>query len=154
LLLAGDGETLEVARAAARDLGMTEACSFPGLVPYESLPALLGSLDVYVQSSRAEVMSTAVMQAMAVGLPVIATDVPGLRGMIRHGETGRLVGVGDVSALASAIAACGSDLTERARLGNNARAFAVAHWSEEQAFTRYETLVRSLRDGRRRDRVR
>jgi glycosyltransferase involved in cell wall biosynthesis len=145
LTLAGAGETLAQAQTLARDLGLEALVDFPGVLPESALPAQLGSLDIYAQCSFGETMSTAVMQAMAAGLPVVASDVPGLRNMIRVEETGVLVPVANAAALTSALADLAGDAAKRARLGRGAQEHARRQWSNETMFKAYEALMFELR---------
>jgi glycosyltransferase involved in cell wall biosynthesis len=148
LVLAGDGETFAAMKALAAELGLASPdCQFLGSRPEPELPALLQDLDVYVQSSFGETMSTAVMQAMAVGLPVLASDVPGLQNMIRAGETGTLFPGGDDAALARAIERLWAAPDERTRLGQAGCEHARLHWSQDTMFRAYQTLLDGLGAG-------
>jgi glycosyltransferase involved in cell wall biosynthesis len=150
LVLAGDGETFAATKALAAELGLgADECQFLGSRPEHELPAILQGLDIYVQSSFGETMSTAVMQAMAVGLPVVASDVPGLQNMVEDGATGLLVPGSDDAALASAIDRLWRSPDERARLGRAACAHARLRWSHDTMFRSYEAVLVSLRPGRR-----
>jgi glycosyltransferase involved in cell wall biosynthesis len=150
LVLPGAGETFDATRRLARDLGIEERVEFPGTLPEGDLPGFLQSLDVYVQSSKGETMSTAVMQAMACGLPILASDVKGLRNMIHAGETGELFQAGNDRALAVALKRLASDHARSARLGRNAVAYARSNWSLEHMFSQYEVLMKELVSSKRR----
>lgn len=144
LVLAGAGETLALVESLARDLGLTDRVEFLGMLPESALPTYLGSLDVYVQSSLGETMSTSVMQAMATGLPVLASDVRGLYTMVRSGVTGELFPCGDVDALARLLRRFRDDPAERARMGHAGLAHARAHWSQEAMFRSYDAEFSKL----------
>jgi glycosyltransferase involved in cell wall biosynthesis len=150
LVLAGAGETLTATKQLTAQLNVTDRVEFLDLLPEDALPAYLHSLDVFVQSSHGETMSTAVMQAMAAALPVVASDVPGLRNMVQEGETGRFFPVGDETALSQLVEDLASNPAERARLGARAMAHAGATWSHETMFRSYESLLLSLRETRAR----
>jgi glycosyltransferase involved in cell wall biosynthesis len=150
LVLAGDGETFAATKALAAELGLgPDECQFLGSRPEHELPAILQNLDVYVQSSFGETMSTAVMQAMAVGLPIVASDVPGLQNMVDDGATGLLVPGGDDAALAGALDRLWHAPDERARLGRAACAHARLHWSHDTMFRAYEAVLAGLGHGSR-----
>jgi glycosyltransferase involved in cell wall biosynthesis len=77
--------------------------------------------DLYVAASRKEGLSLSLIEAMAMGLPVVATDVPGHRDVVVHGETGMLVPPGDTPALAHAVASVLSDSAARKAMSEAGR---------------------------------
>lgn len=85
------------------------------------IPAVLADADVAVLPSYREGLPKSLLEAAACGLPVIATDVPGCREVVRHGETGLLVPARDAVALADAMASLAQDFEMRARLGDAGR---------------------------------
>ncbi len=95
LLFPGDGELRSEAEALARSLGVASRTHFLGR--RADIPELLKMSDVYVHSSHWEGFGIAAVEAMAAGLPIIATDVPGLSEVV--GGAGPLFPVGDVGAL-------------------------------------------------------
>lgn len=119
LLLVGGGPEGARLRGLAAAARLDGRVSFPGWVddPARVYPAL----DLYVSTSRKEGLPYAVLEAMGAGLAVVATDVPGHRDVVRHGETGLLVPAGDVPALAAAIGALMDDPARRRRLGQAGR---------------------------------
>lgn len=94
-------ETLE--RLAAR-LGLAAQTRFTGFVSNEERDALLASARVCAFPSEKEGWGLGVIEANALGTPVVASDAPGLRDSVRHEETGLLVEPGNVDALAHALA--------------------------------------------------
>lgn len=83
----------------------------------DDVPARLAAADVFVLSSRSECMPISVLEAMAAGLPVVATAVGGLPEMVVDGETGFLVAAGDADALRAALARLVADPALRRRMG-------------------------------------
>jgi glycosyltransferase involved in cell wall biosynthesis len=81
------------------------------------VPRLLAHADVFVLASHSEGLPLSVIEAMAAGLPVVASDVGGLRELVRDGETGTLVSPGDPTALADALRPLLADRALRRRLG-------------------------------------
>lgn len=103
LLILGDGEERGVLEALVRSLGLAQHVRMPGFV--ENPFAYLRQAAVFVLSSRYEGLPNALLQALAVGVPVVATDCPsGPSEILESGRLGRLVPVGDVEAMAAAIA--------------------------------------------------
>jgi glycosyltransferase involved in cell wall biosynthesis len=128
LRLIGDGSARQALEALVERLGIAKRVRFLGALRLpEEIAAALGELDLFALASQAEGLPTAVLEAMAVGVPVVATAVGGVPELVRDGETGRLVPVGDPVALAGAMAELLGDAPRRARLAQNARAVAEAH---------------------------
>jgi glycosyltransferase involved in cell wall biosynthesis len=105
----------------------------------DDVARLLPALDLVAVPSHTEAQSRSVPQAFAAGKPVVATDVGGLPELVRPGENGWLVPVGDIDALASAILEAMSRPLEVQRLGKQAHLFARSHLRLEQRMA--ETLV-------------
>lgn len=92
-IIAGEGELKEKTQELARDLGIADRTFFIGRC--QNVGAVLSISDVCVLSSRAEGFSNAILEYMAAGRPVVATDVGGASEAIVHGETGYIVAPGD-----------------------------------------------------------
>jgi glycosyltransferase EpsD len=101
LVLAGDGALLEEAKALAAKLGIEGHVLFPGYV--RNIPELYACCQAAVTTSRIEGLPFNVMEAMACGLPVIASDIKGHRELITHGENGLLFESGNHEELADRI---------------------------------------------------
>ena len=100
LLLVGDGPEREWLERFARDLNIEKKVIFLG--HRQDIPSLLPLYDVFCLASDFEGMSNSVMEAMAVGLPVLASDIPANRELVVEGQTGYLIPVGDRAAYARA----------------------------------------------------
>ncbi|HKW94729.1 MAG TPA: glycosyltransferase, partial [Methylomirabilota bacterium] len=100
LLVVGDGPERDRLHALARGLGLGGRAVFTGAVP--DAVRLVALADLYVTASRREGMPLAVLEAMACGLPVLATRVPGHTDVVQDGVTGALVPADDPAALAEA----------------------------------------------------
>lgn len=101
---------------------------FLGHIPYQHFIALLQLSTVHVYLTYPFVLSWSLLEAMSVGCAIVASDTQPLREAIQHDKTGRLVDFFNVPGLASEVCALLDDPVARARLGANARAFAVANY--------------------------
>jgi sugar transferase (PEP-CTERM/EpsH1 system associated) len=101
LRIVGDGPERSRLEALSRELGIGERVEFLG--ERHDVPALLAQAGFFVTSSLTEGLSLTLLEAMAVGLPVIATSVGGNPEVVLDGVTGRLVPAGDAAALAQAL---------------------------------------------------
>lgn len=101
LWLVGDGSDRENLKNMARELGIENRVEFLGM--RGDIPELLAQMDLFVLSSYNEGLGTVILEAMASGVPVIATEVGGVPEIIKQGENGVMFPVGDVGALAGEI---------------------------------------------------
>ena len=102
LVLAGRiEETGEATKQLVTSLGLTETVSFLG--PVDDVPGLLAAVDASIHSSRSEGLPNAVLEAMMAGLPVVASDLPGIREAVGAAGSGFLAPVGDAAAMADHI---------------------------------------------------
>jgi glycosyltransferase involved in cell wall biosynthesis len=123
-LIAGDGPLRRTLETQVRTLGLERVCRFLGDVP--EIETVFAAADVAVLPSVFEGMPNAVLEAMAMGCPVIATAVGGSRELVRHGETGLLVPPADHTALACALAQIASSVARRNRMRARSREIAEA----------------------------
>jgi glycosyltransferase involved in cell wall biosynthesis len=103
------------------------------------VPRLMSALDVFCLSSRTEGLPLVVPEAMACGLPIVATKVGGLPGIV-PAEVGVLVAHGDEEALRAALTGLAGDGPKRTKMADAARAYAHARFSLERMTTDYERL--------------
>ncbi len=101
LRLVGDGRLRIDLEALARKLEIDKKVEFLG--SRNDVPELLGSADIFIFSARQEGLGSVLLEAMAAGLPIIATDVPACRELLEEGGYGTLVRRNDPDALARAI---------------------------------------------------
>lgn len=116
VVLVGEGEERESLTALARMLGVSDRVLMPGRIAHE--PALARMFDAAVLTSREEGFPNWVVEAMAAGRPVVATNVGGVPDAVVEGETGVLVPSGDDQRLADALDRLLRDPQLRDRLGN------------------------------------
>lgn len=138
LVLIGDGELRETLQQAALAEGVSGSVHFLG--DRDDVRELLQGLDLFVLSSVSEGYSMALLEACAVALPIVATDVGGNGEIVRDGNTGRLVPSGDPSALAVALLALLRQPSQAAAMAHAARAWVEAHGSLESMAMRYAEL--------------
>jgi glycosyltransferase involved in cell wall biosynthesis len=111
---------------AIEDLGLQANVDLRGEATRAEVLAALRSADVFLLTSLSEGVSTATLEAMSVGLPVVVTDVGGMREAVTDGVEGVLVPPRDPQSTAEALAELARDPARRAALGGNGRARAVA----------------------------
>jgi glycosyltransferase involved in cell wall biosynthesis len=103
LVLVGEGPQLPVLEARARELGITDNVRFAGYVPQDGTAGWYRTADVFALSSDFDNSPNVVLEAMAAGLPIVATDVGGLRDYVTPPENGTLTPKGDPHAFARAL---------------------------------------------------
>jgi len=144
LVLAGDGPERDAAEQEADGLGLRHDVRFLGKV--ENVADLLRGGDLFLLPSETESFGLAALEAMACGLPVVATAVGGLPEIVVDGESGALEAVGDVPALTARAIEILSDPARLAAMGAAAIRRAGA-FSAERVVPRYERLYEDvLRD--------
>jgi glycosyltransferase involved in cell wall biosynthesis len=143
----GEGPMRAELAAAVRDLGLDDVVALRGGT--EQPERALAELDVFVQPSFTEATSNVLLEAMAMGLPVVATDVGGTAAIIEHEVTGLLVPAGDSAALAKAVIRLAETPELAGRLGTAARARVRARFGMGRMVTEIEDVyARTLKAGR------
>lgn len=110
----------------------------------DDIDRILQAADVFVLPSYREGLPRSIIEAMAAGLPVVASDIQACRELVEDGETGFLVPVMDTGRLASAISAVARDLDLRRRMGGRGRAAALAEHDERVVLRRQLDAFRRL----------
>ena len=131
-LIVGDGPNTCFLKEMAKDLGIQEYVNFTGRVPNEDLPRYIKAADLYVSTSLSDGASISLIEAMACGLPVVVSDIPGNREWVKNGKNGFLVPVKDPTALAEKIVFLLKNDDLRRLLGDNNSelAMAKADWTK------------------------
>ncbi|MDH7578548.1 MAG: glycosyltransferase [Bacillota bacterium] len=143
LLVAGQGPQRKEMEHLAKELGIGERVRFLGV--RRDIPELMNAADAYVMSSLWEGMPMVLLEAGAVGLPVVATDVGGNREVVRDGGSGLLVPPGNPQILARAMLRMMElPAAERRKMGERGREHVVAHYSLEKVVDQWEALYREL----------
>jgi glycosyltransferase involved in cell wall biosynthesis len=138
----GDGELRAELEAEAHALELNGDVFFTGW--RRDLPNVYADLDLLVNSSLNEGTPVAVIEAMAAGVPVVATSVGGVPDVVAHGVTGTLVPSGDGEALARALADRLDCPGETRQMAQAARAEAAQRYSVEQLVARMDALYQGL----------
>lgn len=141
LLFAGDGPLRPELERRADELGLRDAVQFLG--DRRDIRAVLASLDISVVPSASESLSNVVLESMAAGIPVVATDVGGNRELLADGR-GLLVPPDDEAALAAAIEHVRNEPGLGCVLAQNARSFAEQNFTMDLMRRRHEELYAEL----------
>jgi sugar transferase (PEP-CTERM/EpsH1 system associated) len=142
LAVVGEGPDRPRIEEARRRLGLVEAVSLLG--SRSDVPERLAEASVFLLGSVSEGISMTLLEAMAAGLPIVATDVGGNGEVVAHGETGVLVPPRDPSALADAVTGLLADPARLAAMGTAGRRRAEERFSVEAMVRRYERLYSEL----------
>ena len=145
LILAGEGEERAALEALARELGLGDRMSFAGRLDRGGLRALYGGAGLFVMPSRREGMPLALIEALASGLPALATSIGGVRDVM-DAACGETVPPEDAPALGAALGRWLGD-GERLRAAGRAAGSHAARFSEPVCYARYEALFAGLRRG-------
>ncbi|MCB8820201.1 glycosyltransferase family 4 protein [Microvirga rosea] len=121
LLIVGDGPDRNLLTSLAAELSLERNVIFRGWAEKAELPDLYRSGDIFVLPSRDEGMPNVLLEAMASGLPAVATRISGSEELVVHGETGLLVPPEDADALAAALAELSDNAALRTEFGRRAR---------------------------------
>jgi glycosyltransferase involved in cell wall biosynthesis len=142
LCIVGEGPSRSELETLAARLGESERVRFFGY--RADRIAFLEGFDAFVLPSALEGTPRCVLEAMAVGVPVIATDIPGCRTLIEPGSTGLLFHFGDVAGLTEALQRLFADTGERAALAAAAKVFVRTQFSAQIMAARYADLYRRV----------
>ena len=125
--IAGDGPNRAALEARAAELGVSDRVRFLG--HRQDVPSLLAAADLFVLPSLYEGLPLSVLEAMAAGVPVVATAIGGTDEVVRDGETGTLVPPANSDALAAAITRALADRDRASRLALAARSLVAREYS-------------------------
>ena len=141
-LIIGDGPLEEKLKKEVNDLRISEHVIFTGF--RQDICEILAVLDIFAMSSFSEGLPTAVLEAMAAGKPVIATNVGGVPEMVAEGDTGILAPPRDAESLAEAILELLESPEKRRAMGEKGRRRVMEYFSIEKMVERYEEFYDSL----------
>lgn len=140
LLIAGDGPSRGSLERLAHELRLSQRVEFLGEVPHDRVPAVLRRFDIFAMPSTAEGFGVSAVEASAMELPIVGSDVHGIPDVVIDGETGVLTPPADAPALADAIALLAADATMRRRMGAAGRAFVEREYRWEENARLMEAL--------------
>jgi glycosyltransferase involved in cell wall biosynthesis len=147
LCMVGDGPDREHVERRAHDLGIIRHCLFLGY--QDDVAPWYQAFDALVLPSANEGTPVVAIEALASGRPVVATRVGGVPDVVRDGEDGYLVELGDTEALAERLARLAADPELRARMGAAGRERVVPRYAVERLIDDVDTLYRTLLEERR-----
>ncbi len=144
VVLAGDGPSRRQLEGLAAQLEIGERVEFIGEVAHEDVPAVLERLDVFVMPSTWEGFGVAALEASAMELPVVASNIHGIPDVVADGETGILVPPRDPRALADAIERVVRDSGLGRTMGLRGRAFVQENYRWQDNAAQMEALYSRL----------
>lgn len=144
LVMVGDGPERVLAEEEVRKLGVESSVSFLGKI--EDVAPLLATADLFLLPSESESFGLSALEALASGVPVIATRTGGLPEVVRHGETGFLCEVGDVDGMASVVLELLRNPERWQAMSRLAAADARARFSQNEIVSQYEQMYRTSLD--------
>jgi glycosyltransferase involved in cell wall biosynthesis len=142
LFIVGDGEMRVQLECAIRTHHLTHAVSILGF--RADVPSLLAAFDVFALSSRNEGMPVTILEAMAAGLPVVATAVGDNPSIVEDGMTGRLCPCGEPGQFAHTLIELLRDESARRRMGIAGRERVLQHFTSERMLKQYRSIYDSL----------
>lgn len=140
--IVGDGELRESIKSKVAELGLTEKVRF--LAWRKDMEAVYADLDALALTSFNEGLPLVIIEAMAAGRPVVATNVGGVAEMVLSGETGFVVSVGDSEAVADALAQILSDPNRSREMGTLAMKISCERYGMQRLVKDLESLYESL----------
>lgn len=138
VVLVGDGPARDELVSQATALGLRDSVVFVGRVPHGEVPGLLAAADLVVLPSISEGMSLSLLESMASGRAVIASNIPAIASVVEDGVTGVLVPVAQPAGLARALAGLLANPQRAVQLGAQAHAYVAAHFDQRAMVAAYE----------------
>ncbi|MCL4531124.1 MAG: glycosyltransferase family 4 protein [Chloroflexi bacterium] len=139
--IAGDGPQMSVLQAKVKEHGLQNRIHFLGWLTADQLKEQYAAANMFLFPSRHEGMPNAVLEAMASGLPVVATHIAGSEELVVDGETGRLVPPEDANALRESLRPFLVDAQMREQMGRAARQRVESSFSWNRVAEQYESIL-------------
>lgn len=144
LVLAGDGPSRAPLESLTAELALGDRVRFAGEVAHEDVPGVLAGFDVFAMPSTWEGFGVSALEASAMMLPVVASDVHGIPDVVADGQTGLLVAPADPVALADAIGRLAADEELRRGMGEAGRAYVAREYRWEDNARLMEALYTEM----------
>jgi glycosyltransferase involved in cell wall biosynthesis len=144
VLLIGEGEQKQHLKELAKELSVENIVHFEGSVPHKSIPRYLSMMDIFVMPSLSESFGVSALEAQAMKVPVVATNIGGIPEVVKDGISGLLVKPKDSKELASAIIKLLGNDALRKYMGENGRKFVIEKYEWERNAEEMEELYESL----------
>lgn len=145
LSIVGTGPEAAALSQMVSDLGLARNVRFVGQVAASDIPDTLADADIFVLASHSEGRPNVILEAMAAGLPIIASDIDGTNELVTHNKNGLLFPDGSIKELTFLLDGLSKDSQRRRELGNNARRFILKEGlSWTSTASRYSELYVSL----------
>ena len=141
-IVVGDGPKRQELEQLAADLGIADAVRFVG--SRSDVPALLAACDVVALTSHNEASPVSILEALACGVPVVASNVGSVRETVVDGETGRLFPAGDLAAFVTSTVGLLNSPADRERMGAEGRRRVEARRSLDAMVRGYEQLIERI----------
>jgi glycosyltransferase involved in cell wall biosynthesis len=143
-IIGGEGPMRQDLMQMVSDRGLEDNFLFPGYIPDESLSYYLNSLDIFVQPSLVEGMPQGVLEAMACGKPIVATDVGGVSEIVDNGVNGYLIDPGSPEQLCNAVVKLVEDANMRRIFGENSQKIVEEKFDWGVLCVKYYNLYTSI----------
>jgi glycosyltransferase involved in cell wall biosynthesis len=144
LSLAGDGEEMPFVRRIVEEAGLEGSVAFKGRLATPELADWFRGIDLYVHASDGETLSLSILQAMASGVPVIGSPVPGITNLLEEGRFGVLAAAQSPDAFAAAIRVVACSGAESQECRGRALAHVRASYSTASMFSRYMAVINAM----------
>lgn len=145
LTLAGDGETFKDIAKLIQDKNLQDNITLTGNLNEQELITWFQKLDIYVHATKGETLSTSMLQAMACGLPLVASEVPGVTNLISNSENfGILVHEQTASAFSKKIGELANNKEKAKKMAKTARNIAIENYSIESMTSKYLELIKDF----------
>ncbi len=154
LIIIGDGELLDICQRIATALKITDNAEFLGAMPHQAVKEEMQKACFFIQhsvvapSGDSEGTPNTILEAGAMGLPIVSTKHAGIKDVVLHGETGFLVEEGDMMGMADYISKLLSDTQLIAKLGQQGRERMLAHYSMEKSINRLREILQIASKGK------
>jgi glycosyltransferase involved in cell wall biosynthesis len=151
LTIVGDGPYREELQSLAHEMGIDDCVTFAGWVEKDRILHYYQKATLFVFPSRHEGMPNSVLEAMAMGLPVVASDIAGNRELVQDEKTGFLHPSRDIQRLAGALAALIDDQNLRKEMGKRSRKRIEEQFTWKQTAQKYLELLQKVRAAQQED---